>query len=365
MKTGSRGTFVISWAQTELDGQWSAPLASLRVGTVWSWAGEPVRVDGPADILPLGEAIGAGELRRRAARKVRRLLQAVETGLSRLDDLPQDDDPATALRRGESGFAVTDGRDTWTVTLIEPGPGKPPLALFVGEAPPRQTDLWVVSHNIDLANRDQMADVAGGVICFTPGTAILTDTGPRPVEDLREGDRLQTKDNGYAPVLWIGQRRVSGARMHAMPHLRPVRLRAGALDAGVPDAGLLVSPDHRILLRGARPRALFNCDELLVTARDLVNDRSVVIDHAVREVTYIHLLLPQHQIVFANAVETESFHPASAGLATMEDTQLAQLLDRLPDIASDPQSYGGYARRVLSASEAAILQHDLALRRVA
>lgn len=363
MKTGFRGTFVISWSQTELDGQWSAPLASLRVGTAWSWSGDAVRVDGPADILPLGEPIGGGALRRRAARKVRRLLLAVDAGVARLDDLGQDDDDLDGdgpPRRGETVFCVTDGRATWTVTLIAAGPGKPPLAMFVGDMPPRQTDLWVVSHNIDLQSRDQMTDVAGGVICFTPGTMILSETGPRPVEDLREGDRVQTKDNGCEAILWIGQRRVSGARMHAMPHLRPVRLRAGALDSGVPDAGLLVSPDHRILLRGARLRGLFNCDEVLVTARDLVNDHSVHIDAAVREVTYIHMLLPHHQIVYANAVETESFHPASAALATMEDAQLAQLLERLPEVGGDPQSYGAYARRVLSASEAAILQHDKA-----
>jgi len=143
-----------------------------------------------------------------------------------------------------------------------------------------------------------------------------------------------------------------------MPHLRPIRLLEGALDQGVPDAGLLVSPDHRMLLRGARAQALFNCDEVLVTARDLVNDRTVMVDRLSREVTYIHLLLPRHQIVFANNVETESFHPASAALATMEDKQLASLLERLPDFAGDPQTYGAYARRVLSVSEAAILRHD-------
>ena len=43
----------------------------------------------------------------------------------------------------------------------------------------------------------------------------------------------------------------------------------------------------------------------------------------------------------------------------MEDAQVAQLLDRLPDFAGDPQTYGAYARRVLSASEAVILRSDM------
>jgi len=352
MKTGFRGTFVISWSQTELDGQWSAPLTQLRVGTAWSWTGETVRVDGPAGVLPLGEATGMTNLRRHAAHSVRRLLRAVEVETTHLDRVE------VTAPLFETGFTVTDGRETWTVTLIDTGPGKPPLAMFVGEIPPRQTDLWVVNHNIELQSRDQAADAPGGVICFTPGTMIRTDGGAQPVETLTEGAMVQTKDNGCQPILWTGRRRISGARLYAMPHLRPIRLLEGALDQGVPDAGLLVSPDHRMLLRGARAQALFNCDEVLVTARDLVNDRTVMVDRLSREVTYIHLLLPRHQIVFANNVETESFHPASAALATMEDKQLASLLERLPDFAGDPQTYGAYARRVLSVSEAAILRHD-------
>ena len=353
MKTGLMGTFVISWSQTELDGVWSAPVSALRVGTAWSWTGNTVRVDGPAGVLPLGQATGEADLRKRAAHTVRRLLGAVAADTSRLDRVE------VAQPAIEAGFTVTDGRETWTITLIDTAPGKPPLAMFMGDFPPRQIDLWVVSHTVDAASRQMQGDQAGGVICFTPGTMIQTESGPRPVEDICEGDRVQTKDNGCEDVLWIGSRRLSGARLYAMPYLRPIRLSAGALDHGVPDAGLLVSPDHRMVLRGPRARSLFNCDEVLVTARDLLNDRTVVTDYSVREVTYIHMLLPRHQIVFANAVETESFHPASASLSTMDPSQLAALEARLPAVTSDPQSYGAYARRVLSVSEAAILQHDM------
>jgi hypothetical protein len=352
MKTGFRGTFVISWSQTELDGLWSAPLDTLRVGTAWSWTGEAVRVDGPSGVLPLGDAKGEADLRKRAAMTVRRLLRAVEADTRRLD-LPEDDDPLF-----DNHFNVTDGRDTWTVTLIGTGKGKNPLLMFMGAIPPRQTDLWVVSHTIDLAARDQTSDAPGGVICFTPGTVIQTELGPRDVAELAEGDRIQTKDNGCQEILWIGARHLSGARLYAMPHLRPVRLREGALDQGVPDAGLLVSPDHRMVLRGARARLLFNTDEVLVTARDLVNDATVMVDRAAREVTYIHLLLPSHQVVFANAVETESFHPASAAMASIDADEQDRLFSRLPDLRGDAQTYGTYARRVLSQSEAAILRHD-------
>ncbi len=355
MQAGFRGTFVISWAQTELDGQTRAPLGSLRVGQCWRWAGDPVRIDGPTAVLTLADADGMAVLRKRAAHAVRRLLSAVDSDLPHNlcpDPYDTDDTPP------DRGFTVTDGHQIWTVTLIDTGSGKPPLVMFLGDMPPRQTDLWVVAHKVDPRPDPAGVDAPGGVICFTPGTMILTEDGPCPVEHITEGTRIQTKDNGCQDVLWIGKRRISGARLHVMPHLAPVRLREGALDKGVPDAGLLVSPGHRLMLRGARALALFNTDEVLVAARDLVNDSSVYVDRLVRDVTYIHLLLTSHEIVFANGVETDSFHPASAALDTMDDAQRIALFNRLPGSVDDPSRYGDYARRVLTQSEAAILRYD-------
>ncbi|MCP4821239.1 MAG: hemolysin-type calcium-binding protein, partial [Shimia sp.] len=95
-------------------------------------------------------------------------------------------------------------------------------------------------------------------------------------------------------------------------------------------------------------------------ARDLVNGSTVAVDHALREVTYVHLLLPGHEILWANGVESESFHPASASMASLADADRARLLEMLPELEYNPHEYGPYARRNLSASEAAILMHDAA-----
>lgn len=354
MKTGFVGTFVISWSQTELDGFWSAPLEDLSVGTTWSWTGEAVRVDGPADILPLGAAANELDIRKRAAMNVRRLLKAVEADTSRLAEVAVDE------QGFEQSFTVTDGHRSWTVTLVEGARSSARLCMFVGGIPPRHTDLWVVNHTIDLESRDQGKLPSGGVICFTPGTMIDTEDGPKPIEQIGEGDRVQTKDNGYREVLWTGQRRITGARLHAMPYLAPIRLQRGALGSGVPDPGLLVSPDHRVMIKGPSALALFNTPEVLVAARDLVNDSTIIVDRSVRQVTYHHMLMESHEVVFANGVETESFHPASAGLESLGDDDRARLLAQVPDLEVDVSTYGSYARRTVSATEAAILKHDLA-----
>ena len=171
---------------------------------------------------------------------------------------------------------------------------------------------------------------------------------------------MQTRDNGAQEVLWIGARRMSGARLFVMPKLRPVRIKAGALGIDRPEEELLVSPEHRMLVRGDTARALFNTSEVLVAARDLVNGSTIITDMAVREVTYVHLLLSNHQILWANGVETESFHPANAALSALDDSDRLRLLQLLPGLERDPLTYGGYARRNLSTPEAAILAHEAA-----
>ena len=257
----------------------------------------------------------------------------------------------------DSSFVVTDGAQSYTITLIEVGNGSQPLLMFLDEIPPRDCDLWVVHHTLGVAGMNPMGPESGGVICFTPGTRIRTPDGLVLVEDLREGDRVQTKDNGAQEIMWKGSRRMTGARMFAMPHLRPVRIKAGALGVERPDEELLVSPSHRMLIQGKEAMALFNTPEILVAVKDLINGKTITVDVTVPEVTYIHMLLPDHQILWANGVETESFHPANATLSVLDDSDRARLLAQFPDLEYDPHTYGSYARRNLSATEAAIMNH--------
>jgi hypothetical protein len=148
--------------------------------------------------------------------------------------------------------------------------------------------------------------------------------------------------------------------MHAMPELRPIRIRAAALSGGRPDADLIVSPRHRILLTGRAAHALFGTPEVLVAAQDLANDRTVLRDHGLREVTYIHLLLPRHHIVWANGVETESFHPASTDLRTVDPFQFERLAKIVPGVEVHPRGYGDPVRRELTRTESRTLLAETA-----
>jgi Hint domain len=353
MKTGSKGTFVISWAQTEVDGLQAAPLDVLNVGATWRWTGNAVRVDAPQSVLVLEGAEGVIGVRKRAARMVRRLIGAAiappRSAISQ-NDVEQDD--------ADHSFVVTDGRVSYLATLIPVPETTVHLIMFLGDVPPANSDLWVVRVSVGHVAPDVGRTSPGGVICFTPGTRIMTPDGTKRIEDLRPGDAIQTKDNGAQSVLWTGHRRMTGARLYAMPHLRPIRFRSGGLGIDRPDEDLLVSPQHRMLVKGAAALSLFHAHEVLVAAEDLINDTTICIDCSLREVTYVHVLMERHQIVWANGLETESFHPSNSALETVDPAQRAGLLNILPGLADDPFSYGDFARRNLTSSEAAILRHD-------
>ena len=268
---------------------------------------------------------------------------------------PQDD----ASQDSDQSFVITDGRRSYLATLIPVPDTGGHLIMFVGDVPPGGCDLWVVRVSLQHFSQPGPA-AAGGVICFTPGTRIMTPDGARLIEHLRPGDAIRTKDNGPQQVIWTGHRRMTGARLYAMPHLRPVRFRSGALGIERPDADLLVSPQHRMLVKGAAALSLFHAHEVLVAAQDLLNDGTICVDRTLREVTYVHVLMERHQIVWANGLETESFHPSNTALETVDPAQRAGLLKILPTLADDPFTYGDFARRNLTPSEAAILRHDRA-----
>lgn len=339
------GTFVVSWGQTTVEGEVPGGVDSFDTLRGWGWTGEPVRLM-PGGARP--EIENASQALAEAACLARRLLsRALEVETGRADD-------GLSICR-DAWFTVTDGIRFWPVALIDIAGLPRPLVLFAGEAPPRDRRLVISEAARPLLPKSDDRPSPRGAVCFTPGTRIETTTGARMIEDLVAGDRVITRDCGAQEILWIGSRHISGARLHAFPDLRPVRISEGAIGDGRPDGDLIVSPDHRLLLSGARAEAAWGDPEVLVAARDLIDDGGVTRAHDLREATYIHLLLPSHQIVFANGVPAESFHPGDADLDMLPEMQRVRLLDVLPEALADPEAYGPRARSVLGALEAAAL----------
>ncbi|NKB28983.1 MAG: hypothetical protein GKR99_16110 [Rhodobacteraceae bacterium] len=186
------------------------------------------------------------------------------------------------------------------------------------------------------------------IICFARGTNILTDRGEVAIEDLQPGQMVATLDHGMQPLRWIGSRVVL-----AETRLAPIVMRAGVLGN---TRDLRVSPQHRMLIRGAQAQLLFGEDEVLVAAKHLTNWDGVFAETG-GEVEYFHMLFDSHQIVFADGAESESFHPGTVGMGALEQAARDEVLDLFPELAADLGAYGSTARMCLKQYEARLLVH--------
>ncbi|MDA8586859.1 Hint domain-containing protein [Rhodobacteraceae bacterium] len=169
--------------------------------------------------------------------------------------------------------------------------------------------------------------------CFTPGTLIGTDQGPRPIESLKRGDLLVTRDNGLKRLMWIGQRVFHYSEVAKNSDLTPILIRAGAFGDGFPARNMIVSPQHRFLV-GPKVSPLMGGEtEALIAARHLINKRSIR-PASMLGVTYLHLLMNAHEVILANGAWTESFHPDDATIRGIAEAQRQEILTIFPQIAT-------------------------------
>lgn len=192
------------------------------------------------------------------------------------------------------------------------------------------------------------------IVCFTAGTRIMTAAGPVAVEDMSPGDLVLTRDNGLQPLRWIGRRVLGPAELLARPELQPVRIGAGALGDAGPERSMMVSPQHRVLVEGARAEMYFGESEVLVPAKHLVGLAEVT--RAVPEdgVIYVHILFDRHEIVLSEGIWTESFQPAERTLNALEAAARAEVLALFPELNTDATAFPA-ARLSLKAHEARVL----------
>ena len=201
-------------------------------------------------------------------------------------------------------------------------------------------------------NADGVSDTAFVTVttvpCFTPGTRIRTERGEVPVEALQVGDLVETRDHGLQPLRWIGRRQVVAAGRHA-----PIVIEAGVFGN---HGRLVVSPQHRVLLTHWMAELMFGEDEVLVAARDLVNDCSVRVLEG-GEVTYIHLLFDRHEIIWSEGLLTESFLPGPQVMSALDERVRAEVLELFPEIdARTHLGYGPAARAALKSYETRMLR---------
>lgn len=188
------------------------------------------------------------------------------------------------------------------------------------------------------------------IACFTLGTLIETATGPRRVEALRRDDRIRTRDDGLQVLRWQGGAHVSRDGLAVRPNLRPILIRRGALGEGSPSRDMMVSPQHRVLVRSRIAHRLFDETEILVAAKHLVGLPGIEIAVPPAGVTYVHLLFDRHEIVMSDGAWTESLYGGPQAMASVGGAARREILSLFPELAAGTPP--APVRRLLNGREA-------------
>ena len=193
------------------------------------------------------------------------------------------------------------------------------------------------------------------IICFTPGTRIITQAGYVPIENLRAGDRVMTRDNGFQNIAWIGKRALSAQDLRTCPKLRPILIRRGALGPDLPDRDMMVSPNHRMLQMGGQVELHFGEAEVLTAAKHMTHYDGVETAQ-VGQTTYYHMMFDCHQIVMADGCWTESFYPGDEAIDATSQAQRDEIFQLFPELrTAEGRTRFETARSTLKRFEAALI----------
>jgi len=198
----------------------------------------------------------------------------------------------------------------------------------------------------------------GTIPCFTPGTFIATPIGERLVEDLVPGDLVITRDHGLQAIRWVGHKVITGARLYANPHIRPIQIKKDTFGISRPNRDMMVSPQHRIVIDNDIANKIYGSYQVLVPTKSLVNNINIA-ETDVTKTTYIHLLFDHHEIIFANGMATESFHPSKAILNDLAQIVQDEIYEIFPELRTRPVQYGPTAIPALSVSEGQHLAQNI------
>lgn len=187
------------------------------------------------------------------------------------------------------------------------------------------------------------------------GSMIATMRGEMPVESLRIGDKVFTRDNGIQEIRWIGHQTVDTSALAGNPDLRPVLIRKGALGKDAPQRDILVSAQHRMLVTSDIALMLFDEREVLIAAADLTALAGV---ERIEEtaMTYVHIVFDHHEVVLADGTWTESFQPSDRSLRSLGQAQRAEIVSVFPELAEgNTEAAYPTARKALSRQEASAI----------
>lgn len=212
----------------------------------------------------------------------------------------------------------------------------------------RRYEVAYLGHNSEIIDFSRVAPALpifeNAFSAMARGSLISTEEGPIAVEDLRPGTRILTRDNGAQPLLWIGSMTLVPNTDNQSDRMGKLsRVTADSFGFGRPMPDLLLGPSARLLRRDAVLISALGTSAALAPITAFIDGDTVLEITPATPVQVYHLAFEHHQIIFANGLEVESYHPGHRNDIQLNGQIRAMFLAMFPHIKTlaefGPPSY--------------------------
>lgn len=169
---------------------------------------------------------------------------------------------------------------------------------------------------------------------FARGTLFMTEVGPVAIEDLMPGMMLETGRSGLQQLLWVGSMTVYPGMAGQCPEAATLtRITADSFGGMRPSQDLLLGARARLLYRHTGCREMFGTDAGFAPARAFDDGVSAFLITPASPVRVYHLALDGQQVLLANGLEVESYHPGIKADTALEPDTRETFLGLFPHVS--------------------------------
>ncbi len=194
-------------------------------------------------------------------------------------------------------------------------------------------DLWAAGSTATPAAMTEPHHGGGIAQGLIAGTLVATEMGWQPVEDLRNGDRVVTFDNGMCPVKAVRISTLWSAEVNAPRSVWPLLVPKKALGNRTE---MRLLPEQSVLIESDEAEALHGDPFLLVSASVLDGYKEITRVPPQREMIVVALEFDRDEVVYANGTTLVHCPKAQqAMVSTAEDLMNSghsALYQRLTDV---------------------------------
>ncbi len=169
-------------------------------------------------------------------------------------------------------------------------------------------------------------------VCFCADTRVETPEGLRRIGELEVGDYVTIQSGEHRPFRWIARREITRRDFHRRPALRPVRICQGSLGDDLPTTDLVLSRQHRVLVSSKIVERVIGHPEALISANKLTTLPGVYVDQKIDAITYVHLMLDDHEILTTAGVGAESLYLGPEARASLTPDAIAEIELIFPEL---------------------------------